>query len=211
MFVTLFNKDPLSKLIIKWTGGLTLDLESSGLTEEFFSHGLLTWFFQWVFSASIKTDFFVECLIKLKLLPINLLLLRWQDNWLFISALLKTKQSYVNLCDVYGNQNLYVSAQVQAEENKQERQISPGLAPPPCVVLLWLQAQEGGHFEIAAGGEWIVRWGLLLLLPTLSGWWSPLCTKTPLALSSINREGVRTFLSLFQCAGVKRCPAMIES
>lgn len=31
--------------------------------------------------------------------------------------------------------------------------ISPGLVPPPCVVLLWLQAQKGGHFEIAVRGR----------------------------------------------------------
>lgn len=34
--------------------------------------------------------------------------------------------------------------------------ISFGLVPPPCVVLLWLRAQEGGHFESAVGGEWTV-------------------------------------------------------
>lgn len=86
-------------------------------------------------------------------------------------------------------------------EQHQETQISPGLVPPPCVAFLWLQAQKGGHFEITVGGEWIVRWGCLLPLPTLSGWWSPLCTKTPLALSSINGEGVRTFLSSFNVPG----------
>lgn len=34
----------------------------------------------------------------------------------------------------------------RCDQRHREKQISPGLVPPPCVVLLWLQAQKGRPF-----------------------------------------------------------------